>query len=343
MTHPVRIGVLGCADIARRRLLPAMAASGETEVAAVASRDEEKAARTAMPYGCRVVADYAELVSLPDVEAVYVPLPVALHAEWVAAALRAGKHVLAEKPLTTDPDRARALFALARDRRLVLRENVMFVHHAQHAAVRRLVADGAIGEPRSFAAAFEVPRRPAGDIRLVPELGGGALWDVGVYPVRAALHFLGAGLRVAGAVLSPGPGGPGVDLAGGVLLTSPAGVHAHLDFGLDHGYRSAYELRGDEGRISVDHAFTPAADHRPVLRVTRGTASRRVVLEPDDQVANSVREFARAVRAARPGGPPGPAGRAEEAALLQAELLADVRRAAERAPAQASLSGTEYS
>ncbi|SHH51493.1 Gfo/Idh/MocA family protein [Streptomyces sp. 3214.6] len=343
--HPVRIGVLGCADIARRRMLPAMAAVEETEVAAVASRDVDTAARTAMPYGCRAVGDYAELVTLPDVEAVYVPLPVALHAEWVEAALRAGKNVLAEKPLTTDPERSRALFALARRRGLVLRENVMFVHHAQHAAVRRLVDDGVIGELRSFHAAFAVPRRPDGDIRLVPELGGGALWDVGVYPVRAAVHFLGAGLRVAGAVLTRDRYGREVDTAGSVLLRTADGVGAHLDFGLDHAYRSSYELWGTAGRVTVEHAFTPPADRRPVLRVVDAGGTREVVLDPDDQVANTVREFARAVRAADTGSIPRSADRAEEAALLQADLLAEVRRGADLGLAhhRPSFSGTEYS
>ncbi|MFD4575700.1 Gfo/Idh/MocA family protein [Streptomyces sp. NPDC058417] len=361
MTAPVRIGVLGCADIARRRMLPAFAASGDTVLAAVASRDEERAARTALPYGCRAVAGYAELVSLPGVDAVYVPLPVALHAEWVEAALRAGKHVLAEKPLTTDPDRTRQLFALARARGLVLRENVMFVHHPQHAAVRRLVADGAVGELRSFHAAFTVPRRPEGDVRLDPGLGGGALWDVGVYPVRAAAHFLGGGLRVAGAVLTRDRHGREVDTAGGALLRTPEGVTAHLDFGLDHAYRSTYELRGSEGVLSVDHAFAPPPDRAPVLRLVQGPESREVRLPAEDQVALTVRAFAQAVRAAEAGGPfagatvhgaavsaaasAASADWSEEASLLQADLLADVLRGADGALARASApsSGTEYS
>jgi len=353
---PVRIGVLGCADIARRRMLPALAAAGDTVLAAVASRDAGKAARTALPYGCRAVAGYAPLLALPEVEAVYVPLPVALHAEWVEAALLAGKHVLAEKPLTTDPDRSRQLFALARARGLVLRENVMFVHHPQHAAVLRLLADGAIGELRSFHASFAVPRRPDGDIRLDPALGGGALWDVGVYPVRAAVHFLGAGLRVAGAVLTEGRDGRGVNIAGSALVRTPDGVGAHLDFGLDHAYRSSYELRGSEGRITVDHAFTPPADRPAVLRLDRGTTTREVGVGAHDQVAATVRAFARAVRAAAPDGPSGTAGpaapvgmdtvdRSEEASLRQADLLADVLCGAGRDLARtfAPPSTTEYS
>ncbi|RLK53977.1 Gfo/Idh/MocA family protein [Actinokineospora cianjurensis] len=291
----VRIGVLGCADIALRRMLPAFAAGGGVELTAIASRDPVKAAEQAGRYGVRALPGYAELLDLDDVEAVYVPLPAGLHAEWVAAALRAGKHVLAEKPLTTDVALTEALLDEAAARGLVLMENVMFVHHARHAEVRRLVAAGAIGEPRSLHAAFAVPTRTDGDIRYRPELGGGALWDVGVYPVRAALHLLGADLRVAGAVLSAGPGRE-VDTSGAALLATASGVTAQLTFGIEDAYTSAYQVRGSEGHITVDRAFTPAADHVPTLRVTHGSVVRELRLAPDDQVGNTVGAFARAVR-----------------------------------------------
>ncbi|MEQ4606332.1 Gfo/Idh/MocA family oxidoreductase [Streptomyces cavourensis] len=138
----VRVGVLGCADIARRRMLPAFAASPDTEVVAVASRDADRAKALAAPYGARPVQGYAELLADASVDAVHIPLPLALHAEWTEAALRAGKHVLAEKPLTDDPARSAALFALAERSGLALMENVMFVHHRRHAEVARLVAAG---------------------------------------------------------------------------------------------------------------------------------------------------------------------------------------------------------
>nr|BAO66535.1 3-ketoreductase [Streptomyces sp. MJ635-86F5] len=317
---PLRIGVLGCAEIARRRVLPAMAASPSTEVYAVASRDRERAAEVARAFDCRPVHGYAALVGLDEVEAVYVPLPAALHAAWVETALRAGKHVLAEKPLTTDPERTRALLSLARDLGLVLRENVMFVHHGQHAAVRDLVADGAIGRVRSFHAAFTVPGRPDDDIRYRGDLGGGALFDTGVYPVRAALHLLGGGLEVAGAVLGAGPGRH-VDTSGGALLRGPDGVGVHVTFGLENAYQSAYELRGTTGRIFLDRAFTPPADHTPVIRLEQGTGSvREVRLPAEDQVRNTVASFAAAVRAGMPthaGADP------EEAACLRQAVLLD--------------------
>ncbi|MDT0615958.1 Gfo/Idh/MocA family protein, partial [Streptomyces lancefieldiae] len=189
MTAPLRVGVLGCAEFARRRMLPAFDAAAEFELSAVASRDPRRAADTAQPYGCRAVHGYRELLTDPAIDAVYVPLPAALHDHWTEAALDAGKHVLAEKPLTTDPARTDRLFHLARSRALALMENVLFVHHTQHQVVHALIDAGGIGELRSLYAEFTIPRRGSDDIRHCPELGGGALWDTAVSPVRAALHF----------------------------------------------------------------------------------------------------------------------------------------------------------
>ncbi|NUV40582.1 MULTISPECIES: Gfo/Idh/MocA family protein [Streptomyces] len=312
----VRVGVLGCADIARRRMLPAFAASPDTEVVAVASRDADRAKALAAPYGARPVRGYAELLADASVDAVHIPLPLALHAEWTEAALRAGKHVLAEKPLTDDPARSAALFALAERSGLALMENVMFVHHRRHAEVARLVAAGAIGELRSFQAVFCVPRRPADDIRYRRELAGGALGDIGVYPLRAALHFLGPELEVLGAQLTEGPGFT-VDTAGAVLLRTPAGVTAQLSFGLDHAYGNSYELRGSEGRLTVDLAFTPPAEGAPPAVRHGPSGAREVPLPQQDQVAATVTAFAAAVRA----------GHAPyEESLAQARLLEAVRR-----------------
>ncbi|MBY8886435.1 Gfo/Idh/MocA family oxidoreductase [Streptomyces sp. PTM05] len=328
--RPVRIGVLGCADIARRRMLPAFAAASGAELAAVASRDGAKSRETASRYGCAAVTGYPALLERDDVEAVYVPLPVALHAEWVEAALRAGKHVLAEKPLTGDPAVTRKLLRLAAERGLVLAENVMFVHHAQHAAVRKMVADGEIGALRSFSASFAIPELPPGDIRYRRDLGGGALLDVGLYPVRAALHLLGPGLRLLGAGLYAEPGRE-VETSGAALLTTPGGdVMAQLSFGIGYAYRSAYELWGSEGRIRVERAFTPPADHHPVLLVERPSGTTPVVLEPDDQAVATVTAFTRAVRDPEHGSPDA------AACAEQAELLAAIQAYAARTPHEAA-------
>jgi predicted dehydrogenase len=275
-----------------------MAALPGTEIAAIASRTAGKAAEAARVYRCRPVEGYPALLELDDVEAVYIPLPNAAHAGWIERALAAGKHVLAEKPLTTSVSRTRALIDAARSAGLVLMENVMFLHHSQHAAVKDLLEIGAIGELRAFHAAFAVPRRPAADIRHSAELGGGALMDTGVYPVRAALSFLGDDLDVVSAVLTHRRGEP-VDSAGHALLSSDGGVVAFAAFGIDHGYRSGYELWGSAGRIVLEHAFTPPADHVPVIRLERPSGVEEIPLAPDDQVANTLTAFAEAVRSGR--------------------------------------------
>ncbi|MDN3265705.1 Gfo/Idh/MocA family oxidoreductase [Streptomyces sp. CSDS2] len=313
MTTPLRVGVLGCADIARRRVLPALRAYPGTELVAVASRDAGKAARTAAEHGCEPVHGYERLLDRADIDAVYVPLPAALHARWTEAALLTGKHVLAEKPLTTDAARTAGLLALAERHGLVLRENVMFVHHGQHHAVRELVADGAIGRVRALHAVFTVPRLPDHDIRFDPALGGGALWDTGVYPVRAALFFLGEALEPVGSVLVRGGPGDRVDVAGTALLRTPGGTGAHLTFGLDHGYRSRYEIWGTDGVLTVDRAFTPPARFAPRVLLDRAGTTERIALPAEDQVLATVAAFAEAVRT---GAPPDPA------LLPQATLLA---------------------
>jgi dTDP-3,4-didehydro-2,6-dideoxy-alpha-D-glucose 3-reductase len=317
---PLRVGLLGTADFAHRKMLPAMAAHPEIEVAAVASRDPGRAAEVAAAYSARPAAGYEDLLAQDDVDAIYLPLPLALHATWTEAALRAGKHVLGEKPLTVHPDQTRLLHALAGAWGLVLMENVLFVHHSQHARVRALLRSGAIGRPRFLEARFTIPRRPAGDIRYDAALGGGALWDTGVYPVRAALELLPGRLRVIGASLTGGPGDE-VATSGAALLEADGGVAVQLAFGIDHAYASRYTIWGSAGRLTLDRAFTPPAGHVPVVELEDGGGVTTVELTPCDQIAAGLDAFVAAVRAGRTP------RAAVSAAVRQAEILTAIQEA----------------
>jgi NDP-hexose-3-ketoreductase len=302
-----------------------MGAVPELTIVAVASRDREKAARFAARFDAEPVHGHRALLERDDLDAVYLPLPTGLHHEWAARALRAGKHVLCEKPLATNLVAATELVELAAKSELVLRENFMFLHHGQHRRIRELVDAGAIGELRTFTAAFGIPPLPATDVRYDKELGGGALLDVGVYPIRAAQLFLGSGLRVAGAVLGSGSG---VDVAGSALLTSEAGVTAQLSFGFQHHYRNAYELWGSAGRIVLDRAFTPPGDWTPTVRVERPDGVEELTLPAEDQFRAVTAAFARAVQAGSGGGVPDGIEDGGTATLRQAALVDAVRRAA---------------
>jgi predicted dehydrogenase len=326
---PLRFGILGCAEFALRRMIPAIAATPGCEVAGVASRRLDAATEVAQVFGCRPFHGYQRLLDDDGIDAVYVPLPSALTPRWAEATLRAGKHVLAEKPLASDAATAAWLLALAERGGLALTENILFLHHEQHGAVRSLIAHGAIGDVRWFDAGFAIPRVPPADIRLRADLGGGALSDTGVYPLRVASYFLGAGLTVAGATCVPDPSG--VDIAGAVLLRAPNGVGVTAMFGLDHAYRNQYTVWGSAGRIVVDRAFTPAADQSPDVLLHRGSDVERIDLPARDQAVAAVAAFADAARAGRSPDPDDvwEQARLRDAVRAEAGLIANANRGKE--------------
>ncbi|WP_328406325.1 Gfo/Idh/MocA family oxidoreductase (plasmid) [Streptomyces sp. NBC_00390] len=320
----IRLGVLGCADIAGRRALPAVSRLPQFTLQAVASREPAKAEALVERFGGCPVTGYDALLERDDLDAVYIPLPAALHAPWVRASLDAGLHVLVEKPAALSAAEAGSLAALARRQGRVLMENFGFVRHTQQAAVRKLLDEGAIGELRGMSAEFAFPPPPADDIRYRPELGGGALFDAGVYPLRAARMLLGNTLEVVGAVLRVDTS-HGVDVAGSALLTSPAGITAQLGFGFVHSYRCGYTLWGSEGRISLDRAYSAPDDLAPVLRLDRGGRTTRDRLPPDRQFDRMFRAFAEAIRA-------GDTDSGAHDLLQQAQLVERVAASARRTP-----------
>ncbi|WP_055557864.1 Gfo/Idh/MocA family protein [Streptomyces sp. NBRC 110028] len=326
---PLRVGVLGASSIARRRTLPALRDCPDTTVVAIASRDRKKADDFAAHFGCAAVQGYEQLIEREDIDAVYVSLPNALHHPWVRELLTHGKHVLAEKPLTTSPQDTAELVRLAAERRLVLRENIAFVHHGLHRRVAGMVADDRIGELRHVQASFCIPPLPSTDVRYRADLGGGALLDTGIYPVRLAQYFLGDELTVAGSALREGPEA-GVDVAGSALLVATAGATAALAFGFEHSYGSMYTLWGSKARLIVDRAFTPPHTMSPVIRIDEQDHAEEIVLPAEHQFANSVASFADAVRRTRAtGADPGHAAWAATT-VRTAELLARIAEAAVR-------------
>ncbi|MET9078422.1 Gfo/Idh/MocA family oxidoreductase [Streptomyces sp. NPDC004232] len=292
---PLRFGVLGCADIAVRRTIPAILAAPTARLVALASRTPGKAEHYAAHFGRTVACGYHELLRRDDIDAVYVPLPTGLHAEWIESALVAGKHVLAEKPLTTRHPDTLALTAIANRLGLTLQENLTAARHRLHTAVSELVAAGEIGELRGMEACFGIPSLPATDVRYASDLGGGALLDVGVYPLYAATRFLGAGLSVAGATQKTDPA-RGVDVAGHALLYSASGVAAQVTFGFEHAYRCSYRLWGSEGVLSVDRAYTPPPAFNPLIRLVHADREREVVVPAEDQFMTTISEFVAATR-----------------------------------------------
>ncbi|MCP1169206.1 Gfo/Idh/MocA family protein [Limimaricola litoreus] len=182
MNEPIRWGVLGASKFALGAMARAIHSAEGSELAALATSSEDKAApfRAFQPR-LRVHADYQALLDDAEIDAVYIPLPNAMHVEWTLKALDAGKHVLCEKPLAMKASEFEAVIAKRDETGLVAAEAYMIVHHPQWIRARELVQGGAIGELRHVEAAFSFNNTEAGNIRNKPETGGGGLPDIGVY------------------------------------------------------------------------------------------------------------------------------------------------------------------
>ncbi|OIV35328.1 hypothetical protein BIV57_22010 [Mangrovactinospora gilvigrisea] len=319
----LRIGTLGAARIAPKALVrPAREVDG-VEVVAVAARDrgraEEFAARQGVP---RVHGSYRELVEDPEIDAVYNPLPNALHLPWTLAALAAGKHVLCEKPLTNNEAEARTASAAARERGLVLMEAFHYRHHPVMKRLVRLVhglpgegerlpfpgARGAIGAIQRIEARMCFPMLARGDIRYDYELGGGALMDAGCYAVHAA-RALGLGPELGDPAAEPEVvrarakrlrRDPRVDRAMDAELRFPSGVRARVVASLWSGRALDIGLRviGERGEVSVFNYLAPQAGHR--IRVRAEDRSWTEHLPGEGTYTLQLRAFLAAVR---DGGP----------------------------------------
>jgi xylose dehydrogenase (NAD/NADP) len=288
-------GLLGTARI-NRMLIPPLRFSAGNRLLAVASRDAGTAAAYAKEWGIgRAHGSYEALLADPEIDAVYIPLPNHLHAEWTIRAARAGKHVLCEKPLALTVAEVDAMEAAAREGGVVLAEAFMYRHHPQTLKIKALVESGAIGAPRFVRGTFSFLLDRPNDVRLRPEWGGGCLWDVGCYPLNFARFVLGAEpVEVFGSSVA-GPTGIDDTFAG--QLVFPGGVLVQIDAGFQTPFRTHFEIAGTEGGIVVQQPWRP--EGQPVL-VTRGSETEEVVVGGDDRYLLEVEDLADCVRTGRP-------------------------------------------
>jgi predicted dehydrogenase len=313
----LRLGLLSTADI-NRKLLGGVRAAAGVKAVAVASRDEARAEAFAAEHGLgRAHGSYEALLADPDVDAVYIPLPNSLHVPWSIRALRAGKHVLCEKPLTRRPEDAQAAFDAAENAGRVLAEAFMWRHHEQARRLRVLVRDRVVGHLRLIRAAFSFDLRRQGDVRLQRSLDGGGLMDVGCYCVSAMRLLAGEPERVSGRQVI---GGEDVDVRFAATLTFPGAVLGAFDCGLDVVPRSELEVIGDAGSLFL---ADPWHSVHTAIEVRRPDGTEVIEIPPADPYACELEDFAAAVRGERPH----PFGRDD--AVGQARAIAALYRSAE--------------
>jgi len=307
--NKIKIGVLAPAEIAFRRFLPALRSSDKFKYngLAIASADEwstvvddqvyasrlerrkAKADKFCTSFGGKTFYSFEDLLMSDEINAIYIPLPPGLHYRWAKLALECGKHVLLEKPFTTNLTNTKELIQLAKKSNLALHENYAFCFHKQVKKIQQILDSGEIGELRQIRVAFGFPYRGAEDFRYSKVLGGGALLDCAGYPVKLASFLLGKTAKIVAASLKSAKGHD-VDVFGSATLMNDDHITCQIAFGMDNLYKCELEVWGSEGCIFAPRIFTPPVDMKPTIVIKKQVET--VIETPmDDQFIGSVEHF----------------------------------------------------
>jgi predicted dehydrogenase len=290
MPEPVTWGIVSTAHI-NRLVIPGAKASGKVELAAVASRTQERADAYAREWEIPTAyGSYEALLADPEIEAVYISLPNTLHCEWSIKALEAGKHVLCEKPLSRHPGEVEAAFAAAEQAGLQLMEAFMYRHNPQTKRVQELVAEGVIGELRLVRSAFSYGLYDTENIRLRTDVEGGALMDVGCYNVSGSRLLAGEPERVWGEAWY---GPTGTDWVFTGTMRFPGDVIATFDCGTAMVERDELEAIGTEGALFVDD---PWHCNVPGIELRRPDGVELVELDYEDSYRLELENLGDAIR-----------------------------------------------
>ncbi len=300
LNRKIRWGVLGCARIARQSVIPAIQRAANSELCALASRAEAKLAETRAQFNIpKGYVGYEALLRDPDIDAVYLPLPNAQHREWSLRAAECGKHILCEKPLGLNAAECREMIAAAETHGVLLMEAFMYRYTDRTAQIRAVLRSGALGEIKFINASFRYPMANAASIKLKPELGGGALYDVGCYPVNliglVADEMAGrpdSGFTAPETVTAVSVRSNGVDVSLSALLKYSSGLVAAAHCGFTSQKRVFAEIGGTLGLLEIPETYF---DNAGVLTLTVGDERRELPVAASDRYRLEVEDFAAAI------------------------------------------------
>lgn len=301
----LRWGILGCANIAIKSVIPAIEAGKTGRVAAIASRSLARAEATAARFNiAKVYGDYEALMADPDIDAIYNPLPNHLHVPMTLKALEHGKPVLCEKPVALGADEAAMLLSAQRKSGLPVAEAFMVRHHPQWNAALGLAKDGRIGEPRAIQTIFSYFLDDPGNVRNQRDIGGGGLLDVGCYAINTARYLFGAEPLRAIALVDQDPKF-GTDRLTSGLLEFPGGRQLAFTCSTQLALTQKVTVLGTRGRIEMPVPFNAPPDMAASLviddgRDLTGGGAEALSFEPVDQYGLQTDAFAKAVLSGTP-------------------------------------------
>ena len=270
MRPKVRWGVLGVAAIATKKVIPGMQKSERAEVAAIASRDQSRAREAADRLGIpRAYGSYEELLADPAIDAIYNPLPNHLHVPWTAKAAEAGKHVLCEKPIALSAMEAADLIRVRDRMRVKIGEAFMVRTHPQWLRAKEIAGSGEIGDLRAIVSEFSYFNRDPRNIRNIPECGGGAMMDIGCYPITMSRFFFDREPARVSALIERDPE-MGIDrLSSGLLDFAPG--HALFTCSTQMVPFQRMKVFGTKGRIELEIPYNIPPDRPSRIYIDDGS------------------------------------------------------------------------
>ena len=297
MSEAVRWGVLGCAGIATGSVIPAMSEAELTVLSAVASRSIDRAQEVAAQFGVpNAYGSYEELLADPTVEAVYIPLPNGFHAEWSIKAMRAGKHVLCEKPIAVSGTEASEIQAVRDETGCLCLEAFASRFDPPLAKAFEIARSGVLGDLRFIhtTATYLMSSIDPANVRLQADIGGGALYDMGCYAINAQRMLAGREPLAVTTTMAWSERFD-VDTAGAAMLDFGAGLLGTIHWGFNAPHGAPFSVVGIEGRlVSAEGWAVPAAG--PSLLLTVGDETQEVYVEPADNYVGAVQDLSEAVR-----------------------------------------------
>ena len=309
----IRIGIICPSEIAFRRFLPSLQriegitfagvaiASpkewfGENNNANIEEINQQQQSELSKAqmfvdlYGGKIYKSYTEICMAEDIDAIYIPLPPALHYRWTKLALENMKHTLVEKPFTINKAHTEELIALSKDKNLAIHEDYMFVYHKQIQTINEIIKKGEIGDVRHFRIQFGFPRRDKNDFRYNKALGGGALLDAGGYTIKYASLLLGESAKLISASTKYEDEWE-VDIFGSATMINQKGIVAQLSFGMDNNYKCLIEAWGAIGTLTTNRVFTAPDNFEPEVIIRKGNDEEIRKLPSDMAFVNSIQRF----------------------------------------------------
>lgn len=282
---PLKIGILGYSDIARRRFIPAIQKTSVAKLAAISSTHLRGHNIPSEVYSVSL-SSHLGLLNSVDVDLVYISLTNELHEKWCIKALEHGKHVICEKPLALTYNSVKRVIDAAESNKRLLFENIMYLQHPQHHLIKKIVQNGDIGELVEIVANFTIPALSDSNFRMNIEKGGGSFYDMNRYPLTLLDFFLNlSDIKIINVERKERDF---LNISTEALLETASGVKFRFVIAFEREYRSCYRIIGRAGEIALDRAFTTAPDFPPKVIVSAKSGEKIINLPPADHFATTI-------------------------------------------------------